>query len=115
MQPIEIWIVILRRKKKNEKETSYSLIRGGGVIDVGLLSQSHHNIGLIAGEDLLSNEGFVPFLWITSYTTLLRDKSPISHYVWPKLVSFLKCFGNLLHHYYEWLKWCYFVFDATYD
>jgi hypothetical protein len=41
-------------------------------IDVGLLSENHHKINLIAGKDILLNEGVVPLLWIASYTALLR-------------------------------------------
>ena len=38
----------------------------GGSIDVGLLSENHHQISLIASEDLLLNEDIVSLLWITS-------------------------------------------------
>jgi hypothetical protein len=43
-----------------------------GFIDVGLLGENHHKINLIIGESLSFNEGAVPFLWITSDTTLLN-------------------------------------------
>jgi hypothetical protein len=38
-----------------------------------LLSENHHKINLIAGEDLLLIEGVIPLLWIISYTTSLSD------------------------------------------
>ena len=40
-------------------------------MDVGLLGENHHKIKLIASEDPLLNEGVVPLLWITAYTTSL--------------------------------------------
>jgi hypothetical protein len=44
----------------------------GRFIDVGLVGENHHKISLIVGEDPLLNEGVVPFLCITSYTSLSR-------------------------------------------
>lgn len=43
----------------------------GRSINVGLLSENHHLNNLVAGDDLLSNEGVDLLLWITSYTTSL--------------------------------------------
>ena len=62
-QPIEIRKIVLRK----EPLTLHHLRKGS--IDVGLLHENHHKINLIAGEDLLLNEGIVPILWIASYTT----------------------------------------------
>ena len=53
-----------------KKEFYYCQLRE--FIDVGLLSENHHKINLIVGEDLLQNEGVVPLSWITSYTTSLN-------------------------------------------
>ena len=61
--------------KKNIKKNSYATYENfqsrlkerafysqpGVSIDVGLLSENHHKISLIASEDLLLNEGVVPF------------------------------------------------------
>ena len=44
--------------------------------DVELLSVNQHKVNLIAGEDLLLNEGVVPLLWIASYTTSLSWIEP---------------------------------------
>jgi hypothetical protein len=52
-----------------EGRVFYSPLRGS--IDVGLPSENHHKISLIAGEDLLLNKGVVPLLWTTSYTISL--------------------------------------------
>ena len=38
-----------------------ALTKGLGFINVGLLSEKYHKINFIAGEDLLVNEGVVPF------------------------------------------------------
>ena len=43
----------------------------GRSANVGLLSENHHVNNLIASDDLLSNEGVVLLLWITSYTPSL--------------------------------------------
>ena len=45
------------------------LLSTRGFIDFGLLSENHHKITLIVGENLLLNEGVVPLSWITFYTT----------------------------------------------
>ena len=64
MQPTEIRKVFLR------KERFYSPL-GGFVDHVELLSENHHKISLVAGEDLLFDEDVVPHLWITPYTASL--------------------------------------------
>ena len=61
----------LQHSQSRLKETfSFQL---GGSVDVGLLSENHHKINLIAGEDLLFNESVVPLLSITSYTISLSE------------------------------------------
>ena len=68
MQPTKIINVVIRGKKT----TFYYQL--GGSSDVGLLIENHPKINLIAGENLLSNEGVVPLSWITSYIASLSGK-----------------------------------------
>jgi len=57
MQPIETLQVVLRK----EPYVCQLGRRGGGSIDVGLLSVNRQKINLIVGEDFLLNECVVPF------------------------------------------------------
>ena len=44
------------------------------------------------------------------------DISSIGHCGWPKVGALLKVFfASFSHSSYEWLKWCYFILNATYD
>ena len=43
----------------------------GGSIDFGLLSENHHKVSFIIGNDLLLNEDVVPLLWNFFYTASL--------------------------------------------
>jgi hypothetical protein len=92
MQPIEFRKVV----RRNEPFTIH-WGGGGWSIDVGLLNENHHKINLIVGENLLLTEGVIPFLWIKSYTTSLRQIDLQSIIVTDqKLVLFLKCSCILL-------------------
>ena len=61
----------MKNCKVVERNNFFTIYKGGGSIDIGLLGENHHKINLIASECLLLNEGVAP-LWYTSYTTLLN-------------------------------------------
>jgi hypothetical protein len=65
MQPIEIRKIVVRKEP-------FTRPLGGRL----LLRENHHKINLIAGEDLLLNEGVIPLSWTTSCTTSLSRSIP---------------------------------------
>ena len=77
---------------------------GGGSwsTDVGLLSENQHKVNLVAGEDLLLNEGDVPLLLNHFLHHLIERIDPLSTVVigqgWFSLKGVLETF---LHYYYE--------------
>jgi hypothetical protein len=87
-----------------------------GSINVGLFSENHHKISLITGEDLLSNEGVVPFF----VDHILRH---LVEWIDPQLVIMIGQCGchsksvraYSLHNYYEWPTWYCFILYVAYD
>jgi hypothetical protein len=59
-------------KSQSRPKESALLLSIRGFVDVRMLSDNHHIINLIVGEDLPLNEGVISHLWITSYTALLN-------------------------------------------
>lgn len=44
------------------RNKSFTILKGGGSIDIGLLGENDHKINLIVGESLLLNEDVVSLL-----------------------------------------------------
>ena len=88
----------------------------GGLLMIGLLSENHHKINIIVGEDLLLNEGVVPLFVDHFLHHLVQQINPQLAIVigqsWCSLKSILASF---LHCYYEWPKWCYIIVNDAYD
>jgi hypothetical protein len=66
------FICNLQKSAKLVQEMSLLLSIGGSIKVGPSLGENYHKSSLIAGESSLLNEGVVPLLWITSYTTLLN-------------------------------------------
>ena len=66
-----------------------------------LLHENHHNINLVAGEDLLLYEGVLPLLWIISCTASLSRLSVVrfrTRIIYSRLILVNHLKQNNNHH-----------------